>query len=567
MSDSNDAVHHILQVEDSEDDALLVQAELRTLERPLAFRRVESAEEMQAALAERRWDLVISDHRMPRFDAIRAFDVLRGSRQDVPFIILSGNMPEEIAATAMRLGADDFVDKSNRARLVPVVERELRHARLRRESESHERRLVHLSYHDTLTGLPNAPLLTKLMEDGLPRTRERSRHAALITLDLDRFMRINDTLGYAAGDALLRMMAQRLVDAYAREAVIARVGQDKFALYFEEVEDPQAALATGESLARVLAPPFELAGEEIFVTAAVGLAVHPDDGEEAFTLLHHAEAAMFAAKKCGPASVRRYAPRPGGGTTDDLRLENALRHAVERDELFLLFQPLVDMRSRCLAGAEALVRWRHPRFGVVGPDKFIRIADETGLIVDVGRWVLGAACRQSETWRRSARGGLTVAVNVSAAQFAKPGFEREVRTALDESGLDPSFLELEITETVVMQDAETNITTLSRLKNMGVRISIDDFGTGYSSLSYLKRFPIDVLKIDRSFLSRVTEDSDNQAIVRTIVALAKSLKLEVVAEGVETQPQFDFLRDLGCDRAQGYLIGRPAFSDAMLRER
>ena len=563
MSDSADSVHHILQVEDSEDDAMLVRAELRSLDHRLEFRRVESAEEMQAALAERRWDLVISDHQMPRFDAIRAFNVLRRCRQDIPFIILSGAMREDMAATAMRLGADDFIDKSNRARLVPVIERELRHSRTRRAKEHIEQNLVHLTYHDTLTGLPNGSLLTKLIEQSLPKSHAGRDRAALLSLDLDRFMRINDTLGYSAGDTLLKMVAQRLVDAYSREAVIARLGQDKFALFFDRVDSADTALRIGEAVAGVFARPFELADEEIFLTAATGVSIYPNDSHDPHSLLHRAEQAMFAAKKLGPASVRRYVAGPIDHYGDDLRLENALRHAVEREELFLLFQPLVDMQSQCITGTEALVRWRHPRFGVIGPDKFIRLADETGLIIDLGRWVLGAACRQTRTWQRAGFAGLISAVNVSPAQFCKPGFDLEVGAALIESGLEPDLLELEITETVVMQDAEATIATLRRLKNMGVRISVDDFGTGYSSLSYLKRFPIDVLKIDRSFLSRVHEDCDNQAIVRTIIALAKSLKLAVVAEGVETQQQYDFLRELGCDRAQGYLLGRPTTAEEL----
>jgi diguanylate cyclase (GGDEF)-like protein len=547
--------HHILHVEDSEDDALLIYAQLRAIDRRLVFRRVQTADEMHAALAEREWDLVISDHQLPTFDAIRAFAVLRRHRPDTPFIIMSGAMPEQTAAIAMRLGADDFIDKANPARLVPVVERELRHARLRRAKEEVEKSLVRVTYHDALTGLPNAAMLTRLIEQSLARAVPPRERAVLVQVDIERFRRVNDSLGHAAGDTLLTMVAARLSQAFAHDAVVARLGQDKFALFFDRTATD--ALAIGGAVGGAFGKPFDVEGVEVFASAATGVCVYPDDAHDVATLLQRAERAMFAAKGAAPAQVRRYTHDLDDGVGEELRLENALRHAVSRSELYLLFQPIVDMASRRIGGVEALVRWSHPQYGVVGPEKFIRLADATGVIFDIGRWVLGAACRQLREWDRNGAAGLTLAVNVSAAQFGKPGFDLEVGAALAESGLSPERLELEITETVVMQDAEVTIATLRRLKSMGVRISIDDFGTGYSSLSYLKRFPIDVLKIDRSFLSRVTEDSDNQAIVRTVVALARTLKLEALAEGVETAEQFEFLRELGCDRAQGYLLGRP----------
>jgi len=554
-------VHHILQVEDSEDDALLAQARLRAIDHRLEFRRVETAGEMQAALAERDWDIVISDHQMPRFDAIRAFDVLRRQRPNVPFIIMSGTMPEETAALAMRLGADDYIDKSNPVRLVPVVERELRHAQLRRAKDEVERNLVRATYYDALTGLPNAAMLTQLIEQSLERAKSAPHRGALVLIDIERFRRVNDSLGYPAGSSLLQTIAQRLSHTFTHDVLVARLAQDRFACYFDHASGEP--LAVGGLVSAAFGRPFDVAGVEVFLSCAAGVAVSPDDGTDAATLLQRAARAMHAAKRKGPAQVRCYTHDLDDGLGEELRLENALRRAVEREELELLYQPIVDTTSRRIGAVEALVRWRHPQHGLIGPERFIRLADATGLIFDLGRWVLGAACRQLRQWDRIGSQRLAVAVNVSAAQFARPGFDVEVAVALEESGLEPHRLELEITETVVMQDAELTIATLRRLKSMGVRISIDDFGTGYSSLSYLKRFPIDVLKIDRSFLSRVTEDSDNQAIVRTIVALARSLKLEAVAEGIETDDQFEFVRALGCERAQGFLLGEPIAAAAV----
>jgi len=553
----SDSVHHILLVEDSEDDALLIRSELRKINRRLEFKRVDCAEDMHAALAERRWDLVISDHRMPRFDSMRAYNELKRSHQDIPFIIMSGTLPEQTAALAMRTGATDFIDKANRARLVPVVERELRNASMRRAKEDIEQSLIHLTYHDQLTGLPNREMLAKLIEHSLGKARTERARAALLFLDLDRFMRINESLGYSVGDELLKRVASRLTAAFSEQAVIARMGQDKFAMYFDEVGGAKTATQFAEAVCDAFSRPFEISGDEMFVNCCVGVCLYPEGAQDSASLLRNAESAKFEAKKLGPGNMHLYAIDPVQGFGNPLRLESALRHAVERQELFLLYQPLVDTQTGIIIGTEALVRWRHPQFGLVLPDAFIPLANETGLIVDIGRWVLAAACHQNNLWHDLGMAGMTVAVNVSAAQFRKPGFADDVAEAVVNTGLDPNYLELEITESVVMHDAASTIGTLQSLKNMGVRISVDDFGTGYSSLSYLKRFPIDVLKIDQSFIRGVENDTDNQAIVRTIVALAKSLKLTVVAEGVETVAQFDFVREQRCDRAQGYLVSRP----------
>ena len=470
---------------------------------------------------------------------------------------MSGTLPEQTAALAMRTGATDFIDKANRARLVPVVERELRNASMRRAKEDIEQSLIHLTYHDQLTGLPNREMLAKLIEHSLGKARTERARAALLFLDLDRFMRINESLGYSVGDELLKRVASRLTAAFSEQAVIARMGQDKFAMYFDEVGGAKTATQFAEAVCDAFSRPFEISGDEMFVNCCVGVCLYPEGAQDSASLLRNAESAKFEAKKLGPGNMHLYAIDPVQGFGNPLRLESALRHAVERQELFLLYQPLVDTQTGIIIGTEALVRWRHPQFGLVLPDAFIPLANETGLIVDIGRWVLAAACHQNNLWHDLGMAGMTVAVNVSAAQFRKPGFADDVAEAVVNTGLDPNYLELEITESVVMHDAASTIGTLQSLKNMGVRISVDDFGTGYSSLSYLKRFPIDVLKIDQSFIRGVENDTDNQAIVRTIVALAKSLKLTVVAEGVETVAQFDFVREQRCDRAQGYLVSRP----------
>ncbi len=552
----HDGVNHILLVEDSEDDAELVRAQLLSAHRHLAFRRVASAEAMRAALAEQAWDLVISDNRMPGFDALGAYQVLCQNHKDTPFVVLSGALPDQSAMAVMKLGTIDFVAKTDAQRLLPIVERELRYSNLSRAKAEIERALVHLTYHDALTELPNRQMLQKLIEHSLQGSAPPVR-SALLFLDLYRFMRINETLGWAAGDELLRQVARRLTEFLPIDAVIARPGQDKFAVYLENVAGPEDGFAQARAICEALARPFAVADEELFVTCATGVCLYPDHADCAGTLLRNAESAMVEAKQAGPAKIHGYTSAPVRAQINPLRLESALWHAIEREELFVHYQPLFDVRSRTLVGAEALVRWQHPELGVVPPDRLIPLADEIGIIADIGRFVLRAACRQTRLWHDAGLPGMTVAVNASAAQFRLPNFVDDVAAVLSETGLAGEFLELEITETAVMHDAPATIRTLGALREMGVRIAIDDFGTGYSSLAYLKQFPISTLKIDRSFVLNVTTDADSRAIVSTIIVLAKALKLTVVAEGVETVEQLEFLSGLHCDRAQGYLLGKP----------
>ena len=557
-------LQQILVVEDNEDDAALLMADLSRLDRPLAFRRVETAEEMAAALAERPWDLVISDHQLPRFDSTTALQTLRGSGSDAPFIIMSGTLGESAAAKAMRLGVQDFIDKSNRVRLLPVVERELRNASLRRIKRDIEKSLVHLTYHDPLTGLANRDLVNRMIEHAAEGAGP-SRGLGLVLLDIDRFRRINDSLGHAAGDRLLVAVASRLAALYGEQATVGRLSEDTFALLFTGVADATEVLRHADGVMRAFADVFRVGGEELSVTACAGVALYPGDEADPGELVPAAERAMHDAKLAGPGSVRRCQGTRAPRLATTVRLEGALRQAAARDEFFLLYQPLVATATRRIAGAEALIRWRHPQLGMLSPDRFLPLAEELGMQNEIGRFVLDAATQQARRWIEDDVPGLRIAVNVSPSQFRRSEFADEVMNALAASGLSGERLELEITETAVMQDANAAIDALRRLKAIGVSISIDDFGTGYSSLSYLRRLPIDLLKIDRSFLADVGVNADNQAIVRTIVALAKTLRLETVAEGVETVEQFELLADLEVDRVQGYLFGPPGHSATVAR--
>jgi diguanylate cyclase (GGDEF)-like protein len=559
------ALNHILLVEDSEDDAALLIAELARLDRMLAFRRVETAEEMAAALAERDFDLVVSDHRLPRLDSRGALAILRARSPETPFIIMSGTLAEAEAAAAMESGAQDYIDKGNRARLLPVVERELRNAGLRRAKRDIERSLVHLTYHDALTGLANRDMLAQLIERGSARRPGGQTRLALLLLDLDRFRRINDSLGHAAGDRVLAAVAARLSERFGGQATVARLGEDRFALLYADLRHAAEAAAAAEKVVASFHELFRVNGDDLSISASIGIAIHPDDESDPNELVHAAERAMRDAKQAGPGSIRRAVAQAPARAAANVRLEGALRQAAARDEFLLLHQPLIRTADRHVLGSEALIRWRHPQLGVLAPDRFLPLADELGMHGDIGRFALGAACRQAQAWAADGHDRLTVSVNVSATEFRRPGFADEVARALGESGLPGERLELEITETAVMQDAGASIAALRRLKRMGVSISIDDFGTGYSSLSYLRRLPIDILKIDRSFLSDFTPQGDNHAIVRTIVALAKALRLSTVAEGVETIEQYRLLADLAVDRAQGYLFGMPAAPASIAR--
>jgi len=543
----------ILIVDDSEDDFQLISHELRRQHSDAATRRVDTEADMRCALRDQDWDLVISDHSMPCFDSVAALKVLHEGKHDIPFIVYSGDYDHEKGAAAMSGGAGDYLYKSDPQRLVPVVRRELRNAQLRRAKDKAERAATAMSLFDELTGLPNRALLSQKIQSraSLPGS------GAVACVDIDRFMRINDSFGFPMGDALLQQVATRLQSALGSADVLARVSGDRFSCLLWSATDSTSALGQAERLLAVFSTPFQQNGQELFLTASVGCAMLPEHGSDANVLLHGAERAMASAKKNGRNRIEMFDPRLTLGAGTRLQMENALHHAVERDELFLVYQPMYHTSSRRFSAAEALVRWRHERFGVVPPDQFIPLADETGHIVEIGDWVLRRACQQARAWQQPGCAPLVVSVNFSAAQFRDERIRARVQYALDESGLSPELLEVEITETAAMQDAAQAIATLRSLKRMGVRIAIDDFGTGYSSLSYLRRFPIDVLKIDRSFIKELPDDTDCLNIVRTVAALAQALKIEVVAEGVETAAQFQLLSDEGIGRMQGYYFSRP----------
>jgi diguanylate cyclase (GGDEF)-like protein len=557
-------IMNVLNVEDSEDDAHLLRSELANAGNDLNYRRVDSFSGMQTALQESDWDVIISDHTMPSFSSLEALELLKQSGKDIPFIIYSGNIGEEVAVSAMRSGAHDYVYKGNFARLIPSIERELKNVAVRRAKQQAENRIYRLAYYDELTGLPKRNLFCERVEAALSNRANPRAAAAMYFIDVDRMMRINNTYGYATGDALIRQVAQRLTECVGETGVLARIGGDKFAIFKDGLAGSLEIQRFADHVMQSFAAPFAIENLEFFVTLSMGICVYPEDGEDVSVLLVNSESAMYVAKKLWRNNYKYYVKEMGEASSRRMLLETSLRRAVERGELFLEYQPIMDLKTGKFTGAEALVRWNHPEFGLLPPDKFIPLADETGLIIEIGDWVLHQACTQAKSWHDMGLYPLTVSVNVSAVQLGQPQLLNQVAEVLRKTGLDPACLELEITESVVMQDAEASINILRALKEMGIKISVDDFGTGYSSLSYLKRFPIDILKIDRSFTRDIDMDPDSTAIVTAIVALAKSLNLSVLAEGVESAEQLNFLRKEKCDRVQGYFYSRPVNPEALL---
>jgi diguanylate cyclase (GGDEF)-like protein/PAS domain S-box-containing protein len=433
------------------------------------------------------------------------------------------------------------------------------------ERKAREEQIRVLAEYDSLTGLANRALFNDRLVQSLALAgRREGAHLAVLFIDLDRFKNINDSLGHQVGDQLLQIAAGRIQACVRASDTVSRPGGDEFLLLFPEIGDADDVARVAEKLLAALAEPCQLGGQELRITASVGIAIYPEDGREASTLLQNADAAMYHSKEAGRNRYHFFTRDMNERISSLLALENSMRRALQREEFMLHYQPQVNIGEHRLVGVEALIRWQHPDLGLMPPGRFIPVAEDSGLIVPLGQWVLIEACRQARRWLDEGLPPLRMAVNISALQFAHPQFEQMVLTALKETGLDPALLELELTESIMMQDVEHSIAVLRSLKALGIQLSIDDFGTGYSSLAYLKRFPIDRLKIDQAFVRDITIDPDDAAITSTIISMAKTLGLKVIAEGVETVEQQAFLCAEGCDELQGYFIARPMAADLLV---
>jgi len=429
------------------------------------------------------------------------------------------------------------------------------------ERKTAQQRVEHLAYHDSLTGLPNRLLAEDRMTQAAAHAYRDRTMAGLLFLDLDSFKGVNDSLGHSCGDDLIRAVAERLRGCIRDTDTLSRHGGDEFLIVLTGPRTSDAISTTAGKILAAISQPFDIQGQALMTTASIGIAVYPDDGTDFATLLKKADTAMYHAKEEGRNTYRFFDERMNLGVAELLRLRNGLRHALDHGEFELHYQPQVDLASGRVIGAEALIRWNNPELGRVPPDRFIPVAEETGLIVPIGEWVLREACRRAAVWQKEGLAGITVAVNLSALQFKRGNLKQTITAALAESGLDPVCLELELTESILIKDVEEVLATVFQLKSLGLKLAIDDFGTGYSSLSYLKRFKVDKLKIDKSFVRDLASDPDDAAIIRTIIQMAHSLNLRTIAEGVEDQEMLDRLRIFHCDEIQGYLIARPMPAD------
>ena len=555
----------ILIVEDCEHDAHLLGLQLARCGVPATTRRVDNAEDMREALLAAEWDLVISDHAMPGFSARAALSILKSTGRDIPFIVYSGRIPEEVASAVMDEGALDCVIKGDVARLLPMIERRRGPAiavpHERRASAAVPAARPESGDFDALTGLHARDGFLRAVPSALAAV-QAGEQAVVCFIDFSRFTRVNETFGYATGDALLAQIGARL-NEYAARGHAARFGGNEFVVFEGGFANEDAVHRYVQELSKSLALPYNHRDLELHIASSMGVSIYPDGGVSLPELVLNAETALHQCKRLmGRDAYLFYFPELNPVRGEHMLLESALWQALRRGELRLYYQPCVSLADGRVTNVEALVRWQHPELGLLGPERFIALAHECGLMGEIDAWVLREAARQSSVWR-GAGFTFSVAVNVSAHEFGHPRLLGRAAMALREAGIAADALEIEITESALVQDTATAIATLQALRKMGVRIAIDDFGTGYSSLAYLKRFPVDILKIDKSFVKNIAIDRGDAAIARTIITLARNFDLTVHAEGVETRQQLEFLADRGCDRAQGFLFARPVPAAAL----
>lgn len=532
-------------------------------------REAGSAEEALLVLARESFDLVISDINMGSMSGLELVPHVHSISADTVVLLISGQNNIETAIEALRAGAFDYVMKPCDIRHIEAaVERALQQSSLlkekRRDKDQLEQLLKErtaevnrLAYYDTLTSLPNRTLFKDRLEQAVAVAQRTSELLGILFISLDQLKKVNDTLGHVPGDQLMKQVAQRLRSCVTQGDTVARFGGDEFAVMLTHISGAKDIVEMIGSIRDVLHPPFDLNGHELFATISVGVSLFPHDGRGCQGLLQNAGSALYRAKGSGGNNYRFYTEDMNARASKQFALETSLRHAIDNQEFVLHYQPRLAVDSLKITGVEALVRWQHPQLGLLSPAEFIPLAEDNGLILPIGEWLLRTACLQNREWQEKGLPAMRVGVNVSARQFQQEHLAEIVLQILEETGLAPEYLDLELTESSVMSNAQATIDVLTRLKAMGVTISIDDFGTGFSSLSYLKSLPIDALKIDQSFVRDLTTDPNDAALVMAIVTLAHNLRLQVIAEGVETMEQLRFLQLLRCDEVQGYLFSKP----------
>jgi diguanylate cyclase (GGDEF)-like protein/PAS domain S-box-containing protein len=480
------------------------------------------------------------------------------------FVVESGNSNFSFDAHSAELVR--VRKKNNTERLVEITGKEInfqaKKAKVFLLSDVTERykaeeMIRHQAYHDALTGLPNRLLFQDRLEISLARCHRHQHMLALLFLDLDRFKNINDTLGHAVGDRLLQHVAAKLKKSLREEDTVARFGGDEFMILLPKIKNAREAVRVAQKILKLFQDPWPIDENELYITASIGIALYPVDGENAQTLIRNADTAMYRAKGAGRNTYQLYTSTMNVKAFEHLMLENRLRYALEHEEFVVYYQPQIDLKTGKVIGMEALVRWQHPGLGLLSPKRFIFLAEETGLVAPLGEWVLKTACWQNKEWQKAGLPKLTVSVNLAPRQFQQKNLVKIMKRILNETKLDPTDLGVEVTESIAMENVDFTIEILREFRKMGIEISIDDFGTGYSSLSYLKKFPIQRLKIDKTFIQDICENPNDAAIAASVIILARNLKIKAMAEGVETQEQLDFLKEKDCDEVQGYFFSKP----------
>ncbi|MFN2491925.1 MAG: putative bifunctional diguanylate cyclase/phosphodiesterase [Pyrinomonadaceae bacterium] len=537
----------------------------------------DSAEKALQILAEDRYELVISDILLSGISGMELIPRIHEIDPDCVVLMISGQSSIESAIAAMHLGAFDYLTKPlDVAAVKAAIARALKESFLLREQRRYANQLEELiwqrtaevnqlAYYDRLTELPNRTLFEDRLTQGIGAALRAEQPLGLLFISIDQLQKVNDTLGHVTGDKLFGEAAARIKGCLAETDTVARFGSEEFGILLTNIAQTTDVLQSISAIRNALKPIFNLDGDELFATASVGISLFPMDGSDCHSLMKNAGVALYRARRSGGNNYQFYTADMHPIAAKHLALETRLRHAIENEELLLHYQPCVIVDSLQISGMEALLRWQHPQMGLVPPADFIPLAEEIGLILPIGDWVLREGCRQNREWQDKGFSPMRISVNISARQLQDPDLAETVVQILDETALAPEYLELELTESSIMSNPQLAIDVLTRLKKMGVRVSIDDFGTGFSSLSHLKQLPIDALKIDQSFVHDMTTAPDDAALVMAIITLAHNLKLQVVAEGVETEEQLRFLQLLRCDEMQGFVFSKPLSVDPLER--